>query len=170
MAKKILLSDAERNSLREMYLAGVPYADLMDRMGYSNKVVDRELKAMGLRRLFRWTPAEDDVISARYGAADVAVWAYLLPGRPVQAIVNRARRLGLVSRLADTARWTSAEDEILTRNYGRDPVREWQHQLPDRTRHAILGRARFLGLRSNLRMRAPSRRQNPGLPASSSPP
>lgn len=97
---KILLSDAERNSLREMYLAGVPYADLMDRMGYSNKVVDRELKAMGLRRCAPcWTPAEDEVIRENYGKAEVLDWMHQLPGRTRQAITNRARRrLGLYAR------------------------------------------------------------------------
>lgn len=100
MAKKILLSDAERNSLREMYLAGVPYADLMDRMGYSNRVIARELEAMGLRRQApNWSAAEDAIIRKHYGKADVTDWAHLLPVRTSQAIINRARRhLGLFSR------------------------------------------------------------------------
>lgn len=103
---KIELTEPERAALRDMWVRGVPFADVVEAMGYGHTVTRREIRLLGLphrkpypkARLFR--PEEDEIIRAYYGRYPVKEWRHLLPKRSEQAIINRAKDyLGLLSDL-----------------------------------------------------------------------
>lgn len=48
------------------------------------------------------------------------------------------------------SKYTEKEDEIIRENYGKTPVTEWMHLLPERTYDSIMGRAGRIGLKSGL--------------------
>lgn len=65
-----------------------------------------------------WTEEEDAIIRSRYGREIVAEWAFLLRGRTVNAIIKRARQLGIRSGLswpAGAARKSLGQNETAKR-------------------------------------------------------
>ena len=64
----------------------------------------------------RWTPDEDAIIRDHYTGEGAEVTARLLEGRTPQAVIKRARRLGVIRdgyHKQERKLWTWREDEVL---------------------------------------------------------
>lgn len=92
-----------------------------------------------------WTEAEDAVLRKHYARrrGGAIRCAELLPHRTVCAVRERAKKI--LPRQRREARWTTAEDRILTLSWG-DAPRTLAQKLPGRTWKACLTRAQLLGL------------------------
>lgn len=94
----------------------------------------------------RWSPDEDATLLDNYGKLSPSdpAWEGLLPGRTMQAIQQRAFRIGARRRTP----WSPEEDEKLIRCYEEHGTSwpGWGELLPGRTKGAIALRAHLLGV------------------------
>ena len=97
-----------------------------------------------------WEPAEDKII-VETAHEVVSVTRELLPHRTERAIEARRVTIGVGGRRLKP--WTTHEDRTLRANIGLS-YPEMAKFLPNRTVHAIQGRAWYLGIRKGCR-RAP---------------
>jgi hypothetical protein len=99
-----------------------------------------------------WSAAEDKKLLATKGE-ELGAIVYLFPGRTDIAIRSRRLKLGLRRRV--TKPWSAEEDKILRRN--ATTMNWWQisTMLPGRSRAAVQGRARYLGMCSVWRCDGP---------------
>lgn len=137
--------------LREIYPARGAKAAAA-RLGVTAKAVENRAGKFGLRKererapvpvagkRSAWTPAQDEVLRARYLAIGPTKCAALLPGRTPHACHARASALGLVKR-EQAWRWSEKEDAILRDRFRAFGAEECAQLLPGRTPYACAQRA-----------------------------
>jgi hypothetical protein len=113
--------------------------------------IERTGQAPGGKQV--WSEAEDKKLLATKGE-ELGAIVYLFPGRTEFAIRSRRLKLGLRGRRV-TKPWSVEEDKILRRNAAT--MNWWQisTMLPGRSRAAVQGRARHLGVCSVWRWDGP---------------
>jgi len=99
-----------------------------------------------------WSELEDERLLATKDE-ELSAIIYLFPGRTDIAIRARRRKLGVRSRSAKT--WSPEEDKVLRVNARTMNWWEISALLPGRSRAAVQGRARFLGISGSWRCDGP---------------
>ena len=106
--------------------------------------IDKILEELNLYTCFAvWTPEEDKILIDNYVSKGVEYCCGLLPNRTEQAIIVRARSLGLYSGIY----WTPEEDKVLIDNYASKGLSYCLKNLPNRTEGGIRHRLGVLGIK-----------------------
>lgn len=113
--------------------------------------IQRTGQAPGGKRV--WSDVEDERILATKDE-ELSGIVYLFPGRTDGAIRSRRLKLGLRGRT--TKAWSTEEDKVLRVNARTMNWWEISALLPGRSRAAVQGRARLLGLSSPWRGDGPT--------------
>lgn len=127
--------------------------------GRTNQAIQHRRRALGIGTSrpdlvswdLAWTPKEDKILVENYPTLSHAELSRLLPARSAAAISQRARRLGIKTRVQP--RWTSEEDNIVRNGYGKYTCEQMVVFLPGRSKEAIEQRSRLLGIPDKRRIR-----------------
>ena len=110
--------------------------------------IDKILEELNLYTCFAvWTQEEDKILIDNYVLKGVEYCCSLLPNRTEQAIIVRARSLGLYSGIY----WTPEEDKVLIDNYASKGLNYCLKNLPNRTEGGIRHRIGVLGIKPTTR-------------------
>jgi putative transposase len=108
--------------------------------------VGTDIPAPPERHYRPWSDEEDEIL-LRYLHDPVAISALDLPGRTPSAIQGRLTRVRKKAGLEHRAPWSAQEVRTLRENYATASSESLRRALPNRSRGAMIGKAKSLGLR-----------------------